>query len=62
MKEPGSGRLDALADAADLVRGQVVEDDDVAGPEFGLFGPGMWCDGSSLNRSGCFVQAWQTNA
>ena len=25
-------------------------------------GPEMWCDGSSLNRSGSFAQAWQMNS
>jgi len=28
----------------------------------GLFGPGVWCDGSSLNRSGSLVQARQMNS
>ena len=27
-----------------------------------MFGPGMWCDGSRLNRSGCLVQAWQMDS
>ncbi len=27
-----------------------------------MYGPGMWCDGLSLNRSGSFVQAWQMNS
>jgi hypothetical protein len=27
-----------------------------------LFGPGVWCDGSSLNRSGSLVQARQMNS
>ena len=35
VEQPGSGCLDALADAADLVGGQVVEHDRVAGPEIG---------------------------
>lgn len=29
---------------------------------FEMSGPGMWCDGSSLKRSGSFVQAWQMNS
>jgi len=27
-----------------------------------VYGPGMWCDGSSLKRSGSFVQTWHTNS
>jgi transposase len=27
-----------------------------------VYGPGMWCDGSSLNRSGSLDQTWQTNS
>ncbi|BDL40901.1 hypothetical protein MSPGM_34910 [Methylorubrum sp. GM97] len=46
----------------------VTEDQDrqllgrVYDPEKGVFGPGMWCDGSSLKRSGSFVQVWQMNS
>ncbi len=27
-----------------------------------VYGPGMWCDGSSLNRSGSLAQIWQMNS
>jgi hypothetical protein len=49
----------AYADACDRSRNATLG---ASGKPNYMFGPRVWCDGSSLNRSGSLVQARQMNS